>query len=140
MNQNVCVSALFVQDGKVLLVRRAIEPAKGKLDFMGGFVDPTEDVQTAIKREAKEELDVEIEIVRLLGVFGPDPYPVDDVVVYNSAVTYLCRIASGTPVPQDDVASLEWWGLDALPDPQEMAFPSQTQVITLIRDGKLLLE
>jgi ADP-ribose pyrophosphatase YjhB (NUDIX family) len=140
MNQNVCVSALFVQDGKVLLVRRAIEPAKGKLDFMGGFVDPNESVEAAIKREAKEELGVEIEIIRLLGVYGPDPYPVGDVVVYNSAVTYLCRIVSGAPVPQDDVASLEWWSLEELPNPQEMAFPSQTQLIVLLRDGKLSLE
>ena len=140
MNQNVCVSALFVQDGRMLLVRRAIEPAKGKLDFVGGFVEPNESVEDAIKREVKEELGVETKISRFIGVYGPDPYPVGDVVVYNSAVTYLCTITSGTPTPHDDVASIEWWSLHELPAPSEMAFPSQSQVITLLRDGKLSLE
>ncbi|MFH1445362.1 MAG: NUDIX hydrolase [Nanoarchaeota archaeon] len=49
-------------NGKFLLVRRAIEPEKGKWCFPGGHLDPGETIQECIKREASEEVGVEIEL------------------------------------------------------------------------------
>lgn len=52
-----CVEALLVNSKKeVLILRRGEEPGKGKYDVPGGFVDPGELLEEALKRELKEEL------------------------------------------------------------------------------------
>ena len=35
---------------------------------------------------------------------------------------YECRLISGDPRPDDDVAELRWFERDALPLPEELAF------------------
>ncbi|MEZ5285952.1 MAG: NUDIX domain-containing protein [Vicinamibacterales bacterium] len=42
-------------DGRIVLVRRAIEPGYGKWVFPGGYVDRGEEVTLAAIREAREE-------------------------------------------------------------------------------------
>lgn len=49
-------------NGKFLLIRRAIEPEKGKWCFPGGHLDSGETLQECIKREAREETGVDIEL------------------------------------------------------------------------------
>ena len=55
-------TAIFITDkeGKLLVVRRANEPAKGSFDLPGGFVDMHETAEEAIIREVKEETGLQI--------------------------------------------------------------------------------
>lgn len=46
---------LFNNDGQMLLVRRAKNPAKGTLDLPGGFIDMHETAEEAVARELEEE-------------------------------------------------------------------------------------
>ncbi len=138
-NQNACASGVIVKNGKMLLVRRAFKPQKGKLDLPGGFVEPDEHPQQAMVREISEELSLEVKTVKLLGVYGPDIYPYKGVTNYNLEITYQLDILSGTPKPQDDVASLEWFELNALPYGQ-MAFVGQNQFLEELRDKKVFLQ
>ncbi len=46
---------LFSPDGKMILSVRGIDPAKGKLDTLGGFVDMGETFEEALYRELEEE-------------------------------------------------------------------------------------
>jgi ADP-ribose pyrophosphatase YjhB (NUDIX family) len=56
--------------GRVWLLRRGFEPGAGLWTFPGGFVDLGESVEDAARREAGEELAVEIELGRLVGVYS----------------------------------------------------------------------
>ncbi len=63
----LAVSAGIFRDGKILLVRRAREPAKGVYTFPGGRVEFGESLTEALTREIREETGLEIEIVGLVG-------------------------------------------------------------------------
>jgi NAD+ diphosphatase len=51
---------IYNENGMLLMTYRSQEPAKGKLDLPGGFVDYGEDAMGALKREIKEELNLEV--------------------------------------------------------------------------------
>jgi 8-oxo-dGTP diphosphatase len=59
-----------VADGRLVLVRRAIEPGYGLWVFPGGYVDRGEEVKTAAIREAKEEAGLEVRIDNLVNVYS----------------------------------------------------------------------
>ena len=63
----LAVSAGIFRDGKILLVRRACEPAKGVYTFPGGRVEFGESLHEALAREVREETGLKIEIVGLIG-------------------------------------------------------------------------
>ena len=54
-------------DGRIILLRRGFDPGKGLWTFPGGFVDLGESVEEAARREAMEELEIDIELGPLVG-------------------------------------------------------------------------
>ena len=54
-NAKPCAGALVLRDGKVLLVKRGIEPFKGCWDIPGGFLESHETPEQAAIRELREE-------------------------------------------------------------------------------------
>jgi ADP-ribose pyrophosphatase YjhB (NUDIX family) len=113
-------SAIVVDDdGRVLLARRAGDPGKGMWDLPGGFIEEGEDPVTTVHRELAEETGVEIELVEFLGGFA-DHYGDDGIRTIN--LYWTARIVAGEPSPSDDVAALEWFDPDDLPDEDEFAF------------------
>lgn len=82
------------QHHEVLLMRRAFEPNRGKWSMPGGFVDLGESVEDAAVRETREELDVEIELHGLVGVYSRRT---DRIVV----VVYAAR-TEGTPTRTEE--------------------------------------
>lgn len=59
-----------MSNGKIVLVKRAIEPGYGKWVFPGGYVDLGEEVTLAAVREAREEAGLDIRIDRLINVYS----------------------------------------------------------------------
>jgi 8-oxo-dGTP pyrophosphatase MutT (NUDIX family) len=107
-----CVTVLPVGErGRVLLAWHA-----GHTDgwgTVGGAVDPGESPAEAAVREAREEIGVDIRLVRLLTVLGgPDyeiTYPNGDRVAYVPAV-YEADIINGTPSPSDgELSKVSWF-------------------------------
>jgi 8-oxo-dGTP diphosphatase len=70
--------------GEIVLLRRGFEPGKGLWTFPGGFVDLGESVEQAAVREAMEELEIEVAIGRLVGVYSR---PNDRIVLIVYAAT-----------------------------------------------------
>lgn len=61
---NHCAGIIIEKDGKILLNKRNYQPSKDKLDFVGGIVDPGESFKEAAIREAKEETNYDVNIIR----------------------------------------------------------------------------
>ncbi|GAB4325660.1 MAG: hypothetical protein Kow0069_31800 [Promethearchaeota archaeon] len=76
-------------EGRVLLVQRRYPPYKGLWALPGGFLLPGETPTAAAKREAREEADADVEVVREVGHFdrpGRDPRG------RVASTAYLCRL------------------------------------------------
>jgi 8-oxo-dGTP diphosphatase len=63
----LAVSAAIVRDGKVLVVRRARNPALNLYTLPGGAVETGETLHQAVRREVREETALEVEPVALAG-------------------------------------------------------------------------
>ncbi|MFC1654136.1 NUDIX hydrolase, partial [Patescibacteria group bacterium] len=51
----LCVDGVLVENGRVLLTKRCVEPEKNKWHLPGGVVDYGESVEKAIKRVMKRQ-------------------------------------------------------------------------------------
>jgi len=69
------VSVILHNDGKVLMIQRATEPFKNYWVLPGGFTSYLEDAETAIRREAFEEVGVEIKLQKIIGTYLIDNDP-----------------------------------------------------------------
>lgn len=117
----------------MLLGRRAVEPFLGYWDTPGGFVRPGESLEECVRRELREEAGVEIEVGRLV-LTAPDVYGDSGEEIVNAF--YECRLVSGDPEPDDDVAELRWFEPDALPPSGELAFASVRAAIAAWRSAR----
>jgi mutator protein MutT len=100
----VCVGAIVVDDGRLLLVRRGHGPAAGWWSVPGGRVEPGETLAEAVVRELAEETGLEGVCERLVGWverIGEDHH----FVILDFAVTLL---ESRAPVAGHDAAEAAW--------------------------------
>lgn len=74
INSAAAVAALVTDgNGKLLLTTRGVAPGYGMLDLPGGFIDPGETAEEAIRRELKEELGMQVKSVEYNGS-APNEY------------------------------------------------------------------
>ena len=81
--------------GIVLIQRKNIPLG---LALPGGFVDVGESVEHAVVREMKEEISLDVQITKLLGVYSD---PARDERFHTASVVYVCK-AHGIPIGADD--------------------------------------
>jgi ADP-ribose pyrophosphatase YjhB (NUDIX family) len=110
-------------DGRILLVRHV----EGRWMLPGGAVDPGERPAEAARRECLEEAGVEIEPLRILGVYGGPEYRVTyangDEAMWIVTI-FEARLVAGEPAPSDDeTIDVGWFTreeIDALPQSDAM--------------------
>ena len=104
MTPEVCVGAIVVDDGDLLLIRRGRGPAQGEWAVPGGRVEAGELLAEAVVRELLEETGLEGICEDLVGWaerIGPDHHHV----ILDFRVTLLER---GEPTAGDDAAEAAW--------------------------------
>lgn len=119
-NPAPAVGCAILRDGNVLLSRRAGPPKKGEWDLVGGFIEPGETPEEAIRREVREETGCALQAV------GPQGTAVGE---YDREPTlnflFTGRI-EGEPVASDDSSELKWWPLGKVP---AIAWPHEAALV-----------
>jgi len=90
-NVAAAVAVILQYDKKIVLIERAKDPGKGKLDLPGGFVDPKESAEEAVKREIREELKIDIREPGYLGSY-PNIYKYEGVIYHTCDLFFYCKI------------------------------------------------
>ena len=90
LDPKLAVGTIIHDDhGRIVLVRRAIEPGYGQWVFPGGYVDRGEEVRAAAVREAREETGLDIRLEELLDIYSyAGRIPV--IVVYTATMLGGC--------------------------------------------------
>jgi ADP-ribose pyrophosphatase YjhB (NUDIX family) len=101
------VAVVLVSVGdKILLIRRNIEPQKGKLALPGGFLEVNESWQEGAAREVKEETGLEI-LPKEVALFDVQSTPEGNVLIFGvwqgSADILEMELAENT-----EVTELQW--------------------------------
>lgn len=94
------VAAIIIENGKVFATQRGYGEFKDGWEFPGGKIETDETPEEAIVREIKEELDTEVEVVKLLDTVEYD-YPN----FHLSMDCFICKILSGTLVLKEHEAA-----------------------------------
>jgi 8-oxo-dGTP diphosphatase len=125
LDPKLAVAVIVEHDGLILLGRRA-EGAReaGKWSFPAGFVERGEQVEDAAVREVREEVGLDVELDRLLGLFSSTGEAVV-LAVYSS------NLVGGNLHPADDLDQAGWFRPDELP---ELAFPHDTRILDIWRE------
>ena len=122
---------------QILLIRRGRDPAKGKLAFPGGFVDPEENAEEALRREVLEELGLSIEIDRYLcslpnnDLYRGTVYPVLD-------LFFVARTDRFTQprIRSSEVLEISWRFLSSGIE-NDLAFPSMQAACKILQHGAI---
>lgn len=109
----VAVSAAVVEEGRILLVKRGREPAKGQWSLPGGVLELGETLRDGVIREVREETGLLVEPGPLLGVFENivrDRW--GEISFHYILVDYwACRVG-GTTVAGSDAPEVAWVPMD----------------------------
>ena len=90
-------------DHCIVVTRRARDPHKGEWAIPGGFVEPGETLESALARELKEELSLEIDQCAYLASFASE-YPCRGVLYFPTVAYFTCPMGDiGALRPSDDV-------------------------------------
>ena len=123
LNPKMVVGTLPVVDGKVLLLRRGIEPRYGTWTYPGGFLEMGESTEEGARRESMEELGIEVGHLRLHGVYSRPAYGVVTIV-------YLADLLGGDPRPSHEALEARFFGPNEIPW-DDLAFPT---TVSALRD------
>jgi ADP-ribose pyrophosphatase YjhB (NUDIX family) len=116
LNPKLVAATLPIIDGRLLLIRRAIAPSLGKWTFPGGFVEWGEPVEHAAIRETREEVNIEVALDGVHGVYSYVNEPI-------AIVVYRARLVNGHPSAGSEVQEIRLVTPEEVPW-SDLAFPS----------------
>ncbi|HMN28763.1 MAG TPA: NUDIX hydrolase [Caldilineaceae bacterium] len=123
----VAVIAMVTTEERVLLIQRAIDPARGLWTLPGGYMDAGEMPEAALQRELMEEVSLPVRVGQLLEIF---PMVVGARRSQGIVLAYHAQPAEAGLTAltcQDDACAAGWF----LPEeiPSDLAFASTTELL-----------
>jgi 8-oxo-dGTP diphosphatase len=128
----VGVSVLVEEAGRLLLVRRAIDPGQGLWSLPSGFLDWDEVPEAAAVRECAEETGLRLSNLALLEV----RHYTDDFRGPGLNLAYRADAAGGHLQAGDDAAEVRFFKPEELPAGEEVAFANHRLLLEGWRQGK----
>jgi ADP-ribose pyrophosphatase YjhB (NUDIX family) len=116
-------------DGRIVLVRRAIEPGYGLWVFPGGYVDRGETVTAAALRETREEAGLEVRLDGLVGIYS---YPGRPIII----IVYAAAIVAGELAVDEESLEARLFAPADIPW-NDLAFVSTRDALRDFLDGRL---
>jgi len=100
------------KDNSVILIRRKKEPFKEHWALPGGFLEYGETAEHAAIREMKEETGLDIEIIKLVGVYSdPSRDPRGHVI----SIAFLAKEVGGDLTASDDAKAVKVFKITEIP-------------------------
>jgi 8-oxo-dGTP diphosphatase len=128
----VGVSVLVEEAGRLLLVRRAIDPGQGLWSLPSGFLDWDEAPEVAAVRECAEETGLQVADPVLVEV----RQYTDDFRGPGLNLVYRARAAGGRLEAGDDAAEVRFFAPEELPAGEDVAFANHRRLIDGWRQGE----
>ena len=103
------VGAVAIKDGKILLMKRAFEPGKGKWSIPGGLVEVGETLSDACAREMEEETGIKIHVLELINAYDMIvPDEAGKIKYHYVLIDFLVKPIGGTERPSVEVLEMKW--------------------------------
>ena len=134
-NPAVAAAAFILREnGEVLFVERAREPARGKLGLPGGFIDLGETAEEAVRREILEEVGIKINELNYLFSF-PNSYEYHAVTYSVLDLFYLIRVKDNEQATAlEETSNVLWLPLKAVAE-ERLAFQSIQKALKLLQSS-----
>ncbi|GIX15951.1 MAG: ADP-ribose pyrophosphatase [Rhodothalassiaceae bacterium] len=116
VNPKIVVGALVVEEDRLLLCRRAIEPRAGYWTMPAGFLEVGETLEDGARREAREEAEADLVLERLLAVYSL-PH------ISQVQIFYLAHLAAPSFAPGPESREVRLFAIADIPW-AALAFPS----------------
>jgi 8-oxo-dGTP diphosphatase len=116
LDPKLVACAIVEMDNRIVLLKRARSPERGKWVMPGGYVDRGEKVEDAAIRETKEECGIDIALKGLFGVYSYPGY-------LEVVIVYLADYVSGTLTADDETTDSRLVSIEEIPW-NELAFES----------------
>ena len=123
----VGVGVVLIEGGRILLVQRGREPAKGMWAVPGGKISKGETLRAAAAREAFEETGLVVEVGEVVWA-GEHMSEHGHIVL----IDFLASVVGGSLVPGDDADRAEWVPVDEAGDYPLTA--TMYELIDILRD------
>ncbi len=104
--------------GRILLVKHVPERGgfwQGKWICPGGALELGETIEEGIKREVKEETQLEIDLIAPLPPFDRIVRSNDEVLLHVVYIDYLAKVTGGELKPGSDIGEAKWAEKERIP-------------------------
>lgn len=105
------VSAVIIENDKILLVKRGCEPNMGLWSLPGGSIEPGETLKEALAREVLEETSQVVEVGDVAAAHEVITRDGDEILFHYVIINLYARVLSGDLKAASDAADARWVNL-----------------------------